>query len=112
MVYCSTIRSVLEYASPAWAALPAYLSDLLEQVQRKALYFVFPDRCYSDALHLADLELLSHRRQQAYMNFATNCHVSGTLSSLFQVSIVCYHGYNLRSGPQSYLANAKDLMIF
>ena len=44
-VYCSTIRSVLEYPSPVWAALPAYLSDLLEQVQRKALYIVFPDRC-------------------------------------------------------------------
>ena len=61
-VYCSTIRSVLEYASPVWAALSAYLNDLLEQVQRKALYIVFPDRCYSDALHLADLELLSDRR--------------------------------------------------
>ena len=43
-IYCSTIRSVLEYASPVWAALPAYLSDHLEQVQRKALYIAFPDR--------------------------------------------------------------------
>ena len=51
-VYCSTIRSVLEYASPVWAALPAYLNDLLELVQRIALYIVFPDRSHSDALHL------------------------------------------------------------
>ena len=29
-VYYSAIRSVLEYASPVWAALPAYLSDFLE----------------------------------------------------------------------------------
>ena len=49
-VYCSTIRSALEYASPAWAAIPTYLSDLLEQVQRKALCIVFPDCCYSNAL--------------------------------------------------------------
>ncbi|KAK2547401.1 hypothetical protein P5673_032623 [Acropora cervicornis] len=80
-----TILSVLEYASAEWVALPAYLSDLLEQVQRKALYIVFPDRCYSDALHVADLELLSDRRQQACMNFATSCDVSGTLSSLFRI---------------------------
>ena len=29
-VYSSTNRSVLEYASPVWAAIPSYLSDLLE----------------------------------------------------------------------------------
>ena len=85
-------------------ALPAYLSDLLEQVQRKALYIVFPDRCYSDALHVADLELLSDRRQQACMNFATNCDVSGTLSSLFRIPKVYYHGSYLRSGSQLYHA--------
>ena len=91
-----------------WAALPTYLSDLLEQVQRKVPYIVFPDRCYSDALHLADLELLSDRRRQACMNFATNCHVSGTLSSLFRVPMVYYHGYNLRSGSQSYHASTGN----
>ena len=28
-VYCSVIRAVLEYGSPAWVALPKYLSDLI-----------------------------------------------------------------------------------
>ena len=55
-VYCSAIRCVLEYASPVWAALPAYFSDLLEQVQRKALYIVFPDRCYI-ATHYVSLTM-------------------------------------------------------
>ena len=111
-VYCSTILSVLKYASPEWVALPVYLSDLLEQVQRKALYIVFPDLCYSDALHLADLELLSDRRRQACMNFATNCHESGTLSSLFRVPMVNYHGCNLRSGSQSYHASSGKCKRF
>ena len=111
-VYCSTIRSVLEYASPVWAVPPAYLSDLLEHVLRKALHIVFPDRCYSDALHLADLELHSDRRQQACVNFAMNCHVSGTLSSLFRVPMVYHHGCNLRSGSgRTIPLLAKDLMI-
>ena len=34
LVYCSIIRSVLEYASPAWAGLAQYLSDHIESVQR------------------------------------------------------------------------------
>ena len=111
-VYCSTIRSVLEYASHVWAALPAYLNDLLEHVLRKALHIVFPDRCYSDALYLADLELHSDRRQQACVNFAMNCHVSGTLSSLFQVPMIYHHGCNLRSGSRRAMPLlAIDLMI-
>ena len=34
-VYCSLVRSVLEYASPVWTALHMYLQDLLEAVQKK-----------------------------------------------------------------------------
>ena len=30
LVYCRIIRSVLEYASPAWAGLTQYLSDQIE----------------------------------------------------------------------------------
>ena len=33
-VYCSTVRSTVEYASPAWAALPQYLRNMLESVQK------------------------------------------------------------------------------
>ena len=32
-VYCSIVRSVLEYACPVWAALPKYLDDAIESVQ-------------------------------------------------------------------------------
>jgi len=77
-------------------------------------YIVFTDRCYSDTLHLADLKLLSNRRQQACVNFATNCLASGTLNSLFRVPIVYYHGYNnyLPSGPQSYHASTGKCKRF
>ena len=34
-VYCSIVRSVLEYACPVWAALPKYLEDAIESVQKK-----------------------------------------------------------------------------
>ena len=33
LVYCSIIRSVLEYASPVWAGLTQYLSDQIEVIR-------------------------------------------------------------------------------
>ena len=46
LVYCSIIRSVLEYASPAWAGLTQYLSDQIESIQKRALKIIFPSLCY------------------------------------------------------------------
>ena len=40
-VYCSIVRSVLEYAFPVWAALPKYLEDVIESVQKKGLTHCF-----------------------------------------------------------------------
>ena len=37
LVYCSIIRSVSEYVSPAWAGLTQYLSDQIESTQKRAL---------------------------------------------------------------------------
>ena len=50
LVYCSIIRSVLEYASPAWAGLMQYFSDQIESIQKRALKIIFPSLCYEDAL--------------------------------------------------------------
>lgn len=52
-IYCSLIRSIVEYASPEWAALPDYLSDLIEAVQRRALWTIFPDNGSEESLALS-----------------------------------------------------------
>ena len=44
-------------------ALPAYLSSELEQLQKRAMRIIFPFVPYRDALHQANLETLSGRRQ-------------------------------------------------
>ena len=49
-VYCSIVRSVLEYACPVWAALSKYLEDAIESVQKRALRIVLPNCHYDDAL--------------------------------------------------------------
>ena len=62
--YLTCIRPVTEYACPVFHnALPAYLSAELEQLQKRAMRIIFPFVPYSDALHQANLEALSRRRQ-------------------------------------------------
>ena len=36
-VLVSTVRPVLEYAVPVWQNIPAYLSEAIERVQKRAL---------------------------------------------------------------------------
>ena len=40
-VYCSLIRSILEYGSVAFAHLPNYLSNTLEGIQKRALSILY-----------------------------------------------------------------------
>ena len=48
---------------PPSNALPAYSSAELEQLQKRTMRIIFPFVPYSDALHQANLETLSRRRQ-------------------------------------------------
>ena len=73
LVYCSIIRSVLEYASPAWAGLTQYLSDQIESIQKRALKIIFPSLCYEDALKKSGLILLRQRREDASCTHKTVC---------------------------------------
>ena len=63
-VYCSIIRSILEYACPVWhPGLTKAQSDDLERVQRRCLKIIYPELSYSDALFVSGLEELSCRRE-------------------------------------------------
>ena len=49
--YFVHIRSVLETCCPVWHnALPLYLAEQLERVQKRALKIILPEYTYSDAL--------------------------------------------------------------
>ena len=69
LVYCSLVRSVVEYASPVWAALPIYLQDMLEAVQKKALYIILGKMEYKEAMVTAGLQSLCARRNDACVKF-------------------------------------------
>ena len=62
-VYCSIIRSVLEYACPGWhPGLSKKLSKDIERVQKRCLKLLFPSLSYSESLVKAGLERLDDRR--------------------------------------------------
>ena len=63
--YITCIRSLLEYACPVFhRALPGYLSDDLERLQRRALRIIFPSLSYSGAIVESGLTTLYQRREE------------------------------------------------
>ena len=45
-----------------WQGIPAYLSDAIESIQRRALRLIFPNSSYQQALDQANLTSLADRR--------------------------------------------------
>ena len=57
------MRSQLEYAAPVFStSLPDFLVEKLESVQRRALFIIFKEKTYRDALKKANLKSLQERR--------------------------------------------------
>ena len=69
-IYCSFIRSRVEYASPAWSSLTNYLSHLIESIEKRALRIIYPDvLSYEDVLICTGLETLATRRHNSCTKF-------------------------------------------
>lgn len=63
--YCTVIRPVLEYCSPVFRhALPEYLSNDIERVQKRALSIILPNCPYSRCLSNYNLDTLQSRREE------------------------------------------------
>ena len=61
-IYCSLIRSVIEYAAVVYGGLPQYLSAVLKNVQGRAVSIIWPGVCYEVAFASAGLPTLAARR--------------------------------------------------
>ena len=68
-VYCSLIRSILEYGSVAFAHLPNYLSNTLEGIQKRTLSIINLESSYDVALKRSNLTILVSRRADAFCRF-------------------------------------------
>ena len=82
MVYCSLVRSILEYACVVFALLPQYLSDSLERLKKRALAIIFPGFTYSEALNLAGISTLQDRRSAACYEFIAQLNPDNTVYKL------------------------------
>lgn len=72
-MYCSLLRSVLEYALVVFANLPQYLCLAIERVRKRALRIIIgPDFTYVDALARAGLLSLEARRHLACKKFVAD----------------------------------------
>ena len=96
LVYCSIVRSIFEYASPVWAAIPLYLDELIESVQRKALKIIFGRVDYTEALVLAGLESLSDRRVGACKRFMATARQMSPLKNIIPSPAAIESHYSIR----------------
>ena len=97
-VYLTTVRPVLEYAVPVWQAIPDYLSEAIEVVQKRSLKIIYPEcDSYTDALNLADIPTLKSRRDllcEKYMDkIKSKDH---PLHNLLPKPVVFENQHNLR----------------
>ena len=63
-VYLKTISPILEYGVQVWQDIPEFLSNKLESIQERALYFIYPCHSYLDALNTTNLSSLKERQTQ------------------------------------------------
>jgi DNA polymerase III delta prime subunit len=83
-VYCSILRSVLEYCSVVYGPmLTNDQSETIERVQSQALKCIFGfEKSYREILEKTNLETLSQRRENAILKFAKKC-IEGRFSHWF-----------------------------
>ena len=86
---------MLEYAVPVWQAIPDYLSEAIEVVQKRSLKIIYPEcDSYTDALNLADLPTLKSRRDllcEKYMDKMKSINLRKISEQfyLFKNTMVC-----------------------
>ena len=104
-VYCSLLRSVLEYASVVFANLPQYLCMAGERVQKRALRIIFgPDLSYEDALARAGLLSLEARRHLACEKFVKEIMHASRLYPIISSRVVSSQtSYSLWSGSSCHV---------
>ena len=87
-VYCSVIRSVLEYSSVTFGPmLSKYERNQLERIQKKCLKTIYGHKkSYEELLEESGLERLEDRRERALLKFATKTAKNPQFSHWFPLN--------------------------
>ena len=96
-IYFTLIRSVLEYCCPFWHnALPLYLAERLERVQKRAFRIILPEYTYSDALIFLKCPRLVERREKLCLKTLENIPERNPLFNHIPAPRATCCNYNLR----------------
>ena len=105
-IYLSIVRPVLEYATPVWQAIPDYLSDVIERIQKRALKIIYPEaESYNHALQLTKLDIMDVRREDLCIKYISKMKSpQHPIHHLLPRPFFNYSKYDLRrSLPKFYL---------
>ena len=101
LFYTTCIRSLLTYASPVFFhALPLYLKNELERVEKRALSIICPGQSYKDAIELSNILPINEY-------ITTIC--SNTFESIVNDPAHCLHSLIPFSGPSRYTLRRKRM---
>ena len=101
-IYCTLIRSILEYTTTLFAGLPKYLTGYLENVRKRALSIIWPGISYETALDKAALSTLSDCRAVSCIKFIGKVRPGNPLYPLIHNRVVPIStSVCLRSGSSS-----------
>lgn len=105
-VFCSIIRSLLEYACEIWnPGLTKQQSNKLELIQKRAFKIALPNIRYDEALLQCNIKTLHSRREDICKTFFDNiCNPNHKLHNLLPQKINLSH---LRSNRQYQLPKVK-----
>ena len=98
-VYLAIIRPILEYAVPVWQAIPEYLSQKIESVQKRAFKIIKPgEESYEELLTVFNVEKLQSRREKLCRQYMGKIKSPNhQLSTLIPQQDDREHEYNLRN---------------
>ena len=107
-IYTALIRSLLEYCCVAWHhALPSYLSQELEGIQKRALKIIVPALSYSEALQALNLRTLDERRNELCVKTLSKISRGGPLVKHLPMTSQQSHPYQTRGATKYILPKCR-----
>ena len=107
-VYTTIIRPVLEYACQVWHLnIQEYLSEDIEQIQRRAFRILFPLMSYREARDFTGIPLLKERRESLCEQFFKMNENNYQLSELLHHKAATDYDMRPRCKYRNYLCRTE-----
>ena len=107
-IYIALIRSLLEYSCVVWHhALPSYLLQELERIQKRALKIIVPAYSHSEALQFLNLRTWDERRSELCVKTLEKISEEGLLIKHLPMTRQRMHHYQTRCANKYTLTKCR-----